>query len=54
MKTALLSPRSVGLAKSLFGFFCKMVWKNPNEKFGQPNIIQIEGKAINPNHMAEW
>ena len=27
-----------GWTKSLYGFFCKMLWKNPNELFGQPNI----------------
>ena len=24
--------------KSLFGIFCKMLWKNPNERFCQTNI----------------
>ena len=26
-----------GRPKSLFRFFCKMLWKNPNELFDQPN-----------------
>ena len=29
----------LGWPKSLFRFFCKMLWKNLNELFGQPNII---------------
>ena len=28
----------LGWPKSSFGFFCKMLWKNRNEPFGQPNI----------------
>ena len=34
-----LSPLLVtlGWQKNLFRFFCKMVWKNPLEHFGQPN-----------------
>ena len=29
----------VGLAKSLFRFFCEMLQKNLNEKFGQPILL---------------
>ena len=29
----------LGWRKSSFGFFHKMVQKNPNKLFGQPNII---------------
>ena len=29
----------LGWLKSSFGFFCKMLWKNPDELFGQPNIL---------------
>ena len=28
---------NIGLAKISFVFFHKMLWKNPNECFGQPN-----------------
>ena len=28
-----------GLAKSSLGIFCNTLWKNPNEPFGQHNII---------------
>ena len=28
----------LGWPKSLFGFFHKMLWKNPSELFGQPSI----------------
>ena len=28
----------LGWPKSWFGFFCKMLWKYPNELFGQPNV----------------
>ena len=28
-----------GLAKKFVGFSCKMLWKNPNKLFGQPNIV---------------
>ena len=31
----------IGLAKSSFRFFCKMVWKNPNKIFGQPSTNMI-------------
>ena len=27
----------LGWPKSLFGFFCKIIWQNSNELFGQPN-----------------
>ena len=31
-----------GWPKSSFGFFCKMLWKDPSELFGQLNsIIQV-------------
>ena len=30
-------PELLGWPKSLFGMFCKILWKNPNEIFGQPN-----------------
>ena len=30
----------LGWPKSSFGFFRKLLWKNPNEIFGQPNIGQ--------------
>ena len=30
--------RVLGWPKSLFGLFCKMVWKNRNELFGQPHV----------------
>ena len=26
-----------GWSKSSFGFFCKILWKSPNQLFGQPN-----------------
>ena len=29
----------IGLAKKFTWVFHKMLWKNPNELFGQPNII---------------
>ena len=29
----------LGWPKSSLRFFCKRLWKNPNELFGQPNII---------------
>ena len=47
-KIILLFWISIGLAKSLFGFFHKMVQKNSNELFGQPNIFQkvISRKTI--------
>ena len=32
----------LGWPKCLFGFFCKMLWKTPNELFGQPNIYIFE------------
>ena len=32
--------KTIGLAKSSFGFFFKMLWKNPNKDFGQPSIIR--------------
>ena len=34
--------RSIGLAKKLIWVFRKMVWKNLNELFGQPNIMYME------------
>ena len=27
----------IGLGKNSSGFFCNIIWKNPNELFGQPN-----------------
>ena len=33
-----ISHETVGLAKMFFQVFRKMLWKNPNELFGQPNI----------------
>ena len=36
----IIYPRSsIGWPKSSFGFFCNILWKNPNEYFGQPNIF---------------
>ena len=37
----LTSPRKkvLGWPKSLLWFFCKMIWKNLNENFGQPNNL---------------
>lgn len=32
--------------KSLFRFFHKMVWKSPNELFGQPILVAGEEKSI--------
>jgi len=29
-------------SKSLFGFFCKLLQKNPNEPFGQPNASEMD------------
>ena len=35
----ILSPYNVlGWPKSLFGLFCKIVWKYPSDLFGQPSI----------------
>ena len=31
----------MGWPKTLFGCFCTILWKNPNELFGQPNIKQV-------------
>ena len=31
----------LGWLKSLFGFFCKMLWKNLNKSFGQSNICLL-------------
>ena len=31
----------LGWSKSLFHFFCTMVWKNPNEPFGKPNVLLL-------------
>lgn len=33
--------QSIGLAKHSSGCFCKMLWKNVNECFGQPNKSQL-------------
>ena len=32
--------------KSLFGIFCTILWKNPNEIFGQPNSKLPESKNL--------
>ena len=31
---------AIELAKNSFEFFCKMLWKNPNKLFGQPNTCK--------------
>ena len=31
----------LGWPKSLFKFFWKILWKNPNEPFGQPNTCSF-------------
>ena len=31
--------RDIGLSKKFVRLFCTMLWKNPNEIFGQPNMI---------------
>ena len=36
------SPTQLGWPKSLFGFFHWILWMNPNELTGQPNIFQIK------------
>ena len=36
----------LGWPKSLFGFFHKRLWKNPNKLFGQPNNITTIFKLI--------
>ena len=38
--------------KSSFGFFCKMVWKNPNELSDQPNDL-LKLRKQNQN-WADW
>ena len=31
---------NIGWPKSLFGSFCKILWRNQNKLFGQPNTRQ--------------
>ena len=31
----------LGWPKSLFGFFCKIIWQNSNELFGKPNNCKL-------------
>ena len=33
--------RSIGLAKKLVRYFCKMVWKNPNELLANPILYSL-------------
>lgn len=44
-----LCPCSVGLAKNSFRFFHKIVWKNPNECFGQPNTSLLGQGLLLPS-----
>lgn len=45
----LLCPCSVRLAKNSFRFFHKIVWKNPNECFGQPNTSLLGQGLLLPS-----
>ena len=42
-----MEPFILGWPKSSFGFFRTIVWKNPNELFGQPNIFLPCGRLKN-------
>ena len=66
-KIILLFWISIGLAKSLFGFFHKMVQKNSHELFGQPNIFQkvisrktiwsklaVQVSSVTQSHLTRW
>ena len=36
----------LGSAESSLAFFHKMLWKNPNELWGQPNIILLNNSQF--------
>ena len=40
-----LHSQVLGWPKSSFGFFRNILWKNPIELFGQPNIYQYTPKS---------
>ena len=50
----LLCPCSVRLAKNSFRFFHKIVWKNPNECFGQPNTSLLGQGLQLPSPPPGW
>ena len=41
LRCVILSPKLPGWPKSSSGSFCTMLWKKPNELFGQPSIFLI-------------
>lgn len=41
MKNLQLEEVSIGLAKKFIRLYCKILWKKPNEIFGQPNNLQV-------------
>ena len=41
-----LSGVGTGLARSLFWFFCNILWENPNKLFGQPNASGVQRRGL--------
>ena len=49
-----IGPKILGWPKISFGFFCKMLWKNPNEFFCQPSTFTSgSGSWLLPSQMQE-
>ena len=44
----------LGLAKSSFGFFLKIVWKTPNKLLGQPSEAEWKGKGPGVRGSVLW
>ena len=51
----------LGWPKRSFGFFCKMLWENPNGSFGQPNSVLVPPTTTLcvyplsfPGHVGDW